>query len=171
VTHLFNGMPPFHHREPGPVGGSLAAAAAGRARVELIADGVHVDDEAATTVFELLGRERVVLVSDAMSAAGMSDGDYELGPLQVTVRDGVARLAHGESIAGGTARVLDIVRRLVATDLPTTDVVAAATTNPAAAIGLDGDRGSLRVGQRADLVVTDQRLQPVRVMRAGEWVR
>ena len=170
VTHLFNGMPPLHHRDPGPVAGSLAAAAAGHARVELIADGVHLSDETVTTVFGLLGADRVLVVSDAMAAAGMPDGDYDLGPQRVKVRDGVARLAHGDSIAGGTARLLDIVRRLAATELATTRAVAAGTCNPAAVLGLGGEVGSLRVGQRADLVVTDRELRPVRVMRGGEWV-
>ncbi len=80
ATHLFNGMPPLHHRAPGPVAGALAAAVRGNARVELIADGVHLADETVALVFALLGPGRVVLVTDAMAAAGMSDGDYRLGP-------------------------------------------------------------------------------------------
>ncbi len=168
VTHLFNGMPPMHHRDPGPVAGSLAAAAAGDARVELIADGVHLADETAASVFTMLGRDSVVLVSDAMAAAGMSDGTYHLGPQAVRVTDGVARLVDGDSIAGGTARAVDLVRRLVAHGLPPTDVVRAATTNPAGVLGLRA--GRLDPGAPADLVVTDLELRPVRVMRAGEWV-
>lgn len=168
VTHLFNGMPPMHHRDPGPVAASMAAAAAGDATVELIADGVHVSDEMAATVLALVGADHVALVTDAMAAAGMPDGDYELGPQRVRVTGGVARLADGDSIAGGTARLVDVVRRLVAGGLDLAAVVTAATRNPARVLALDA--GSLEVGARADLAVVTPDLEIVQVMRAGEWV-
>ncbi len=170
VTHLFNGMPPLHHRTPGPVLGSLRAAGAGVAVVELVADGVHLDDQTVAGVFELVGADRVALVTDAMAAAGMADGSYQLGPQQVTVVDGVARLAGGDSIAGGTARLIDVVRRQVAAGLPLVDVVAAASVVPARAMGL-GDVGVLDAGHRADLVVLDPGLHVVGVMRGGAWAR
>lgn len=169
VTHLFNGMPPLHHRAPGAVGGALAAAAAGHARVELIADGVHLADDTVALVLGLIGRGRVLLVSDAMAAAGQGDGDYQLGPQRVVVRDGVARLAEGRSIAGGTTRLMDQVRRHVTGGLDPVTVVAAATIVPATALDLT-DVGGLTPGLRADLVVTDAGWHPQRVMRAGEWV-
>ena len=167
VTHLFNGMAPIHHREPGAVLGALAAAAAGDAVLELIADGVHLADETVAASFALVG-ERVLLVTDAMAAAGMADGDYQLGPRSVEVRDGVARLAGGGSIAGGTARLLDVVRRQVGAGLDPAQVVAAASSRPAAVLGRH-DVG-LAAGNPADLVVTDPAWQPLRVMRAGAWV-
>jgi len=170
VTHLFNGMPPMHHRAPGPVGGALSAAADGAARVELIADGVHLSDDTVRTMYVVLGGDRILLVTDAMAAAGMPDGDYQLGPRRVRVVDGTARLAEGDSIAGGTTRLLDVVRRLVGAGLDPVSVVASASRVPAAALGLDRV-GALRAGLRADLVVTDADLRPQRVMRAGEWVR
>ena len=173
ATHLFNGMPPLHHRDPGPVAGALAAARRGNARVELIADGVHLADETVALVFSLLGAERVVLVTDAMAAAGMPDGDYRLGPQDVTVRDGVARLRGdgGEtSIAGGTARLVDVLRRVVQqSGVGLVDAVASATHVPASVLGLD-DVGSLTVGLRADVLVVDDFLRPQRVMKAGAWV-
>jgi len=170
VTHLFNGMPPLHHRSPGPVGGALTAAADGAARVELIADGVHLADDTVRTMYAVLGADRILLVTDAMAAAGMPDGDYQLGPQRVRVVDGTARLAEGDSIAGGTTRLLDVVRRLVGAGLDPVSVVASASLVPAAALGLDRV-GALRAGLRADLVVTDGDLRPLRVMRSGEWVR
>lgn len=167
VTHLFNGMAPIHHRQPGAVLGALAAAAAGDAVLELIADGVHLADETVAAVLALVG-ERVVLVTDAMAAAGMADGDYQLGPQAVEVRDGVARLAGGGSIAGGTARLLDVVRRQVETGLDPVKVVAAASFRPAAVLGRP-DVG-LAVGNPADLIVADSDWLPRHVMRAGAWV-
>jgi len=168
VTHLFNGMPPMHHRSPGPALAALAAAAAGVACVELVADGVHLDDETVRAALTVAG-ERAVLVTDAMAAAGMADGDYRLGSQRVEVRDGVARLAGGGAIAGGTSRLVEQVRRQVAAGLDPVRVVRAASTIPATVAGLT-DVGALRPGLRADLVVTDPSLSVRRVMRAGAWV-
>ncbi|HCN22134.1 MAG TPA: N-acetylglucosamine-6-phosphate deacetylase, partial [Arthrobacter bacterium] len=92
VTHLFNGMPPLHHRSPGPVAACLRLAGAGTIAVELIADGAHLDPETVRMVFELVGAENVVLVTDSMAATGLPDGDYELGPAAVSVSGAVARL-------------------------------------------------------------------------------
>lgn len=170
VTHLFNGMPPLHHRVPGPVGGALSAAAHGEAVVELVADGVHVADATVRMVFDLLGPDRVALVTDATAAAGMPDGTYGLGPQRVHVRGGVARLGHGDDapLAGGTTHLLDVVRRCVGAGVGLADAVTASTRTPAAVLGCDA--GVLEPGHRADLLVTDADLRPVRVMRAGEWV-
>lgn len=171
ATHLFNGMPPFHHRAPGPVAACLAAAARGEMMLELIGDGVHLDPVTVRTVVDLVGPDRIAFVSDAMAAAGSADGPYRLGALDVTVTDGVARLTTGGAIAGGTSTVLDIVRRAV--DESGIDLVSAVrmgSTIPAAFLGLAGTLGRLEAGLRADLVITDDRLAPVRVVRAGEDV-
>src|SRR5262249_13822674 len=157
VTHLFNGMPALHHREPGPVGASLDAARVGDVVVELIADGVHLADETVRLLFGLLGADAIALVTDAMAAAGMADGRYQLGPQEVVGAGGVARLARNDSIAGGTTRLTDVVARLVAQGFTASDVVRAATLSPARAAGLDVP--SLRVGDVADLVVADQDLR------------
>jgi N-acetylglucosamine-6-phosphate deacetylase len=170
VTHLFNGMPPAHHRSPGPVLGSLGAAGVGDACVELIADGVHLDDETVRAVMSMVPGS-VVLVTDAMAAAGMTDGDYQLGPLSVEVRSGVARIADGTgngSIAGGTSRLLDQVRRHAAAGVDLAMLMKAASLRPASVVGLDA--GRLEPGARADLVLTDESLQPTRVMRGGVWL-
>ncbi len=166
VTHLFNGMPPLHHRSPGPVASALTAAARGDAVLELIGDGVHLAPETVRMVFETIGADHIALVSDAMGACGMADGSYRLGELEVRVEGGVARLAHGDSIAGGTATLLDIVRWCVTVagvSLP--DAVTAATSTPADALSLPA--GSLRAGRRADVVVVDDTLARVAVLRAG----
>lgn len=99
ATHLFNAMPPLHHRAPGSVGALLAAARAGDAYVELIADGVHLADG----TVDLARSNNAFFITDAMEAAGMPDGEYILGVLNVTVTDGVARLRDGGAIAGGTS--------------------------------------------------------------------
>lgn len=169
ATHLFNGMPPLHHRAPGPVAACLAAAARGDLVVELVADGVHLAPATIRSVIEMVGADRVALVTDAMAAAGMPDGDYVLGPMTVTVAGGVARLAEGGAIAGGTARLLDVVRTTVAAGVPLLDAVRAASWVPARALGLT-DVGGLVVGRRADVLVTDAALRPQRVLRAGSDV-
>ncbi|MFI2753552.1 N-acetylglucosamine-6-phosphate deacetylase [Cellulomonas sp. P22] len=178
ATHLFNGMRPWHHRDPGPVAACLAAAARGELVVELVADGTHLAAGTVRTVFDLVGPGAVALVTDAMAAAGMPDGDYQLGPMAVRVVDGVARLqvaqdgsgddgsGGGGSIAGGTAHLLDVVRCVVGAGVDVVDAVRAAATTPAEVLGRR-DLGALEAGRRADVVVTDEGLRPVRVRRAG----
>lgn len=176
ATHLFNSMPPMHHRAPGPVAACLAASARGEMVLELVADGVHLADETVAAVFDMVGPGQVALVTDAMAAAGMPDGRYPLGPRQVDVVGGVARLAeHGDGrsgvIAGGTARLIDVLRRVVQrASVPLAAAVTAASATPARLIGLDGEVGDLIAGRRADVLVTDRELNPLAVMRAGRWI-
>lgn len=169
ATHLFNGMRPLHHRDPGPVAACLAAAARGRAVLELVADGVHLAPATVRAVFDLVGPGAVALVTDAMAAAGMPDGSYDLGPVRVRVAGGVARLAEGDAIAGGTAHLLDVVRSVVGAGVPLADAVIAASTTPAQVLGRT-DVGALVAGRRADVVVVDGGLRPRRVLRGGAWV-
>ncbi|GGM13860.1 MULTISPECIES: N-acetylglucosamine-6-phosphate deacetylase [Micromonospora] len=170
-THLFNGMRPIHHRDPGPVTALLEAP---HVVCELIPDGVHLHDATLTFATSVAGPERTALVTDAMAAAGMPDGSYELGGQAVTVVDGTARLAGAGAgagaIAGSTLTMAGALRHAVAAGLPMVDVARMVATTPARAIGL-GDRvGALQAGLRADLVVLDDNLDVVRVMRAGAWV-
>lgn len=168
ATHLFNGMPPLHHRAPGPVAACLAAAARGEMVVELIGDGVHLDADTVSMVVDLVGPDAVVFVSDAMAAAGMDDGAYRLGALDVTVAGGVARLSEGGAIAGGTSTVLDIVRRAVAeSGVDLVSAVRMGSTTPAAFLGLGDSVGRLAAGWRADVLVTDGHLIPTDIYRAG----
>ncbi len=171
VTHLFNGMPPMHHRSPGPVAACLRIARAGNAAVELVADNTHLDPETVKTVFELVGADNIVLVTDSMAAAGLADGQYMLGPSPVTVYNGVATLDATGSIAGGTATLLDVLRRTTAAGVDFSNALKSATEIPATVLGLTDEIGSLRRGLRADLLVVDAELNLQRVMRAGTWLQ
>ncbi len=175
ITHLFNGMRPFHHRDPGPVAASLTAASRGQAVLELVADGVHLADATVTTVFELVGPGAVALVTDAMAAAGQADGRYRLGSHDVGVADGVARLVgvDGEpaALAGSTCRLLDVVRRCVQVGGIGLEVaIEAASATPARLLGIAHERGSLAAGMRADVIAVDDDLVPVAVWSAGREV-
>ncbi|MEV6277500.1 amidohydrolase family protein [Nocardia sp. NPDC051832] len=168
VTHLANGMPTLHHRSAGPVAAAMVAAAAGDAVVELIGDGVHIDSGFAALVFAT-APGHVALITDAMQAAGMPDGEYRLGPQSVRVLDGIARVPSG-SIAGGTSTLLRCVSWAVTEcHVPLRDAVCAATAVPAAAAGLT-DVGDLRTRQFADLVIADDDLHLRRVLRRGQWL-
>ncbi len=173
ATHLFNGMRPLHHRDPGPVAACLAAAARGELVVELVADGTHLADATVRAVFDLVGPDAIAVVTDAMAAAGLGDGDYRLGPMQVRVADGVARIVEADgsagSIAGGVAHLLDVVRCTVRAGVPLVAAVRAASRTPADVLGFR-DLGRLVAGHRADLVVVNDDLRPRRVMRLGAWV-
>nr|WP_306428454.1 MULTISPECIES: amidohydrolase family protein [unclassified Corynebacterium] len=156
ATHLFNAMPPIHHRNPGAAAALLRAAGEDLAVVELVADGVHLDDHTVEFVLSTIGAGRTSFVSDAMGAAGQADGHYILGRLAVTVQDGVARLSTNDgtlgAIAGGTSHVFDQVRRHITAGLDPQAVITAATTGHRL-LGLT-DRGDLQVGMRADIIST-----------------
>ena len=169
ATHLFNGMRPMHHRSPGPVPEFLAAAAHGRCIVEMIGDGVHLAPAIVLDMFETLGRDSIVLVTDAMAAAGMPDGNYVLGSQPVSVIDGVARLTEGGAIAGGTAHLIDVVRTTWQGGVDLVDAVYAASVQGARVLG-DASVGALAAGMWGDVVVTDSELRPVQVIRRGRPV-
>ncbi|MCP9992027.1 MULTISPECIES: N-acetylglucosamine-6-phosphate deacetylase [Streptomyces] len=167
ATHLFNAMPPLGHRAPGPIAALLEDE---RVTVELINDGTHLHPAALQLAFHHAGRERVAFITDAMDAAGFGDGRYMLGPMEVEVADGVARLVEGGSIAGSTLTLDRAFKRAATVDgLPVEDVVAAVSANPARLLGLDDRVGSLEPGKDADLVVLDDAFELVGVMRKGEW--
>ncbi len=168
ATHLFNGMRPLHHREPGAAGALLDRD---QVTCEVIADGVHLDDIAVRLAARAAGPGRLVLVSDAMAAAGMPDGSYRLGSQQVTVAGGVARLLEDSAaVAGSTATLSGVVRHAIAAGLPVPDVAAAASTTPARVLGLADRTGALSPGLAADLVVCDDDFRPRAVMRQGQWL-
>jgi N-acetylglucosamine-6-phosphate deacetylase len=172
ATHLFNGMRPLGHREPGPAGALLDAPVT----CEVVADGVHLHDTVVRLAARAAGPGNLVLVSDAMAAAGMPDGDYRLGALAVTVTGGIARLAGGPanvpgSIAGSTATLGRVVRHTVSRGgLPVTDAAAAASTTPARRLGLAAETGALRAGLAADLVLLDQAWELTTVIARGAIV-
>jgi N-acetylglucosamine-6-phosphate deacetylase len=161
ATHLCNGMRPLHHREPGPI---LALLEDHRVTVEVINDGFHVHPAAVAAVFAAAG-DRVALVTDAIAAAGMPDGEYLLGVLDVVVRDGVPRLIDGGSIAGSTLTMAASVRRAVRHGIAPEVAVAAATATPARVLRRD-DIGRIAPGARADLVLLDDSFAVQEVWRA-----
>lgn len=165
MTHAYNGMAGMHHRDPGPV---AAALADDRVTLEVINDGVHVHAEM-VALLNARAPGRIVMVTDAMAATGQPDGDYRLGSLAVTVRDGVARLRDGDSIAGSTLTLDRALRRAVdVVGMPLARAVSAVTDIPARVIGRP-DLGRLEVGAPAAAVL----LTPELAVRAvwAEGVR
>ncbi|MET8718516.1 MULTISPECIES: N-acetylglucosamine-6-phosphate deacetylase [Streptomyces] len=168
ATHLFNAMPALGHRAPGPVAALLEDE---RVTVELINDGTHLHPAALELAFHHAGADRVAFITDAMDAAGQGDGRYLLGPLEVEVSDGVARLVEGGSIAGSTLTLDRAFQRAVTVDgLSVEDTVKALSANPARLLGLFDRVGSLEPGKDADLVLLDADFAVKGVMRRGAWV-
>ncbi|MGX6603682.1 N-acetylglucosamine-6-phosphate deacetylase [Micromonosporaceae bacterium Da 78-11] len=165
-THVFNGMRPPHHREPGPVIGLLSSTVV----CELIADNIHLHPGMLAFAAATAGPGQAALITDAMDAAGMPDGEYELGGQAVVVADRVARLARNGSIAGSTLTMDVALRNAVHAGIALPDAVAMASTTPARVLGLADQVGALEAGLRADLVVLDADLNVKRVMRAGSWI-
>ena len=164
-THLFNAMPPLHHREPGP---ALAMLQESAVTVELIADGVHVHPAVARGVIRAVGAQRVAVVTDAVAAAGCADGPFRLGAVPIDVVSGVARVRGTSTIAGGTA-TMDGLFRSVAAEAGLAEAVQTTSATPARALGLEGV-GALRVGADANLVVLDSDLRVAAVMAGGDWL-
>ncbi len=166
ATHLYNAMPPISHREPGVAG---AAAEDGRVMAELICDGLHVHSAVVRSTFKLFGAERIILISDSMMAAGMSDGDYSLGGQAVKVQGKRALLADG-TIAGSVTNLYDCLRMAVSMGVPKEAAIRAASSNPARALGIAGRCGSLGVGKKADILITDEELTLLAVIKAGKEI-
>ncbi|MFJ5076340.1 N-acetylglucosamine-6-phosphate deacetylase [Streptomyces sp. NPDC088553] len=168
ATHLYNAMPALGHRAPGPIAALLEDE---RITVELINDGTHLHPAALELAFHHAGPERVALITDAMDAAGFGDGRYMLGPLEVEVKDSVARLVEGGSIAGSTLTLDRAFKRAATIDgLPVESVVQAISANPARLLGVYDRVGSLEPGKDADIVVLDAEFTVKGVMRKGEWI-
>ena len=166
VTHLFNAMEPFDHRAPGLIGAVVRhkSAIAG-----IIADGLHSDPAVVLAAWKWLGPTRLALVTDAMAATGLGDGDYQLGSVEVTVSQGRVTDSSGR-LAGSTLTMDRAVRNLVDfAGCSSAEAVAAASTVPAGLLGR-GDRGRLAVGCRADLVLFDEAMEVVATMVGGQFV-
>jgi N-acetylglucosamine-6-phosphate deacetylase len=167
ATHLFNGMRPFHHRDPGPVGAALNDP---RLMLEVINDGMHLDPQVVRVALAAAGVSRIALITDAMVATGMPDGRYLLGSLEVDVKDGLATLATGtHSIAGSTLTMDVAYANAVKAGVSLVDASRMASTTPAEAFNWY-TVGALETGKRADLVLLDEEYAVRKVMRAGEWL-
>lgn len=166
VTHLFNGSRPLHHRDVGIVGVALTDP---RLTLELIADGVHISPQAIQLV-RAVAAERMVLISDAMAAAGLVDGRYRVAGSPVDVVDGVARTASDKTLAGSTTTVGSMVRRLLAeSEMSIAEIITATSVVPRRTLGLTS--AQLRVGDVADAVaITEGDRQPLRVIKGGVWL-
>ncbi len=163
ITHLFNAMPPFSHRAPGVVG---AAADCEECQVELICDGVHIHPAMVRAVFKLFGRDRVNLISDSIRGTGMPDGQYTLGGQEVTVQGARATLRDG-TLAGSVTDLMGCLQKAVSFGIPLEDAVRAAAVNPAKALGIFGEYGSLEPGKRASLVILSPTLDVKAVFMDG----
>ena len=160
VTHLFNAMPPFLHRETGVIGAAFDADC----YVELICDGIHVSPPMIRAAFRLFGDDRIVLISDSMEAAGMPDGEYELGGQRVIRQGSTARLADG-TIAGSMTDLYGCLLTAVKAGIPLESAVRAATINPCRSVGADGRFGSIAPGKAAHFLILDRdSLEIVRVL-------
>jgi N-acetylglucosamine-6-phosphate deacetylase len=162
VTHLFNAMRPFLHRDPGIVGAALARD---DVVVSIILDGIHLAPETAMVAWRAAGG-RLALVTDAITAAGVADGSYSFGNLDVRVHEGTVRGPDGV-LAGSVLTMIEAVRNLHALGVPLEDALGAASWTPARVLG-DPSLGRIGIGLPADLVVLDDRLEIERVLVGGE---
>lgn len=169
VTHLFNAMPPLHHREPGVIG---AAFDSPDCTVELVSDGIHLHPSIVRAAFQLFGDDRVILVSDSMMATGLPDGIYSLGGQEVKVNDKKAELTKDGSIAGSVTNLLSCMRNAVLSmGIPLESAVKAAAVNPAKKIGIFDSVGSITPGKLANIVLLDHDLQLKYVILNGYIIK
>lgn len=153
ATHLYNAMPPLHHRTPGVIG---AAYDVPGVQAELICDGVHIHGSVVRLTFALFGRERVILVSDSLRATGMPDGEYPFGGQMIEVHGNRATiLGHPETLAGSITSLMGCLRQAAAFGIPLWDAVRSCTYNPARSIGIDDRVGTLDTGKEASIVLLD----------------
>jgi N-acetylglucosamine-6-phosphate deacetylase len=162
AVHVYNAMRPFSHRDSGVIGAVLTTP---EVTAELIADGVHVEETAMRVLLQAKGPERMILVSDGISATGMPDGNYMLGKLEVTVSGGICRNSEGK-LAGSTLTLDRALRNIVGLGNPLAAAVRMLTLNPAALLGIEFKKGALRTGADADILLLDEGLQLTNV-----WVR
>lgn len=168
ITHMFNAMPSFAHRAPGPVG---AAADNAACMVELICDGIHIHPCVVRTAFKIFGDNRIIFISDSIRAAGMPDGRYDVGGQEAVVNGSLVLLKDG-TITGSAANLMNCMRNAVLNmGIPLHSAVKCASVNPARAAGLDRDYGSPVPGKYANIVFLDQELNLTRILHRGRVFR
>jgi N-acetylglucosamine-6-phosphate deacetylase len=162
ATHLYNGMPPLHHRAPGVIGAAFDTPGV---QAELICDGVHIHGAMIRLAFRLFGRERIILISDSLRATGMPDGRYPFGGQEIEVHGNRATIAgHPETLAGSVTSLMGCLRQAVQFGIPVADAVRACTYNPAQSIGIQDRAGSLETGKEASVVLLDRETLSVRTI-------
>ncbi len=149
LTHLYNGMPSIHHRNPGVI---PAAVENKKVRAEIICDGLHIHPASVRLAFQMFGADRMIIISDALRCCGMPDGEYELGGQQVFLAGGIAKLSDG-TIAGSATNLFECMRRAMSFGIPESDAIRAASYNPACSLGAQDKIGSIETGKLADFVV------------------
>ena len=149
LTHLYNGMPSIHHRNPGVI---PAAVENPNVRAEIICDGLHIHPASVRLAFTMFGADRMIIISDALRCCGMPDGEYELGGQQVFLSGGIAKLSDG-TIAGSATNLFECMRRAMSFGIPEEDAVRAASYNPACSLGVQDKIGTIETGKLADFVV------------------
>lgn len=168
AVHLYNAMPSFTHRAPGVIG---AVADNKHVNAELICDGVHIHPSVVRATFQMLGADRMILISDSMRATGMSDGRYTLGGLEVDVVGNRATLVSDGALAGSATNLLDCMRTAVKKmGIPLETAVACATMNPAKALGEYENYGSITSGKKGNVVLLDSELNLKMVVKEGTEV-
>jgi len=166
LTHLYNAMPGIHHRNPGVI---PAAVEAPHVRAELICDGMHIHPASVRLAFSMFGGERMILVSDALRCCGMPDGEYELGGQPVFLAGGVAKLADG-TLAGSATNLFDCMKNAILFGIPEADAVRACTFNPACALDVQSQVGSISTGKLADFIICRGDYTGKRVFMGGKEI-
>lgn len=165
AVHLYNAMPEFTHRAPGVVGAVFDNK---DVMTEIICDGIHIHPSVVRATFQMMGADRMILISDSMRATGMPDGQYTLGGLDVKVVGRRATLVSDGAIAGSATNLMDCLRTVVKKmDLPLETAVACATINPAKSLGVEAQYGSLEAGKKAHVVLLDHDLKLKAVVKDG----
>lgn len=166
MTHTFNAMRGFHHRNPNAIG----AAFDSNITCECICDGIHIHEAAVRTLYKIVGADRLIFISDSMRATGLSDGTYMLGGQEVTVKGRKALLLDG-TIAGSTATLLFCVKKAIDFGIPAEDAFRCASINPARVMGIDDKIGSIEKGKCADFLVLDEKFNLCDVYKDGIRVK
>ena len=154
-------MPPFHHRNPGPIGAGFV----NHIYAQIICDGFHISKPVVLATYKMFGTDRMTLISDSIRSAGLPDGEYESGGLKVFLRGGAARLADG-TIAGSSATLLDCVKTAVKFGIPFDDAVRMASRTPAEMLGVS--KGQIKAGFDADMLIVDKDINLKTVIVNGE---
>lgn len=162
LTHTFNAMPPFHHREPSLIGAAITEDM----YVQVIADGLHLHRAAVLALYRIFGSDRMILISDSMRATGMCDGKYEFGGQEITVEGGVARTPDG-AIAGSTSTLMQCVKSAISMGIDKYEAIKMASETPAAMMKIN--KGKIQVGYDADFLLCDEKFNIKKTVINGEF--